>query len=263
MKLPLYQIDAFTSEVFRGNPAAVCPLERWLPEPTLQSIAAENNLAETAFFVPRPGGSPGEYDLRWFTPVVEMDLCGHATLASAFLLFAGADAARDSVTFHTRSGPLTVRRNGEHVMMDFPARPPVSCAAPPGLAEALGRAPREVGKARDLMAVFDAEEEVRSITPNFPGILALGVHAVIVTAPGGDVDFVSRFFAPRVGVLEDPATGSSHCTLIPYWAKRLGKSRLRGRQLSARVGEFLCEDLGERVSIAGCAVQYLEGTIEV
>ena len=265
MKLPLYQIDAFASEVFHGNPAGVCPLERWLPDATMQSIAAENNLAETAFYVPRSGGDAagGDYDLRWFTPAVEMDLCGHATLASAFIVFAASNGTRDAVTFHTRSGTLTVRRDGERLAMDFPARPPVPCAAPPGLAEALGRAPREVGKARDLLAVFDAEDEVRSLAPSFDRILALGVHALIVTAPGRDVDFVSRFFAPLVGVPEDPVTGSAHCTLIPYWAKRLGKDRLRARQVSARGGELECESLGERVSIAGRAVKYLEGTIEV
>jgi PhzF family phenazine biosynthesis protein len=265
MRLPLYQIDAFASEVFRGNPAAVCPLERWLPEATMQSIAAENNLAETAFFVPRPTREArgGDYDLRWFTPVAEIDLCGHATLASAFVVFTALDGQRQEVVFHTRSGPLTVRRDGERLAMDFPSRPPIPCDPPAGLVEALGASPREVGKARDLMAVFDSEEEVRSLAPSFDRILALGAHGVIVTAAGREVDFVSRFFAPLMGVPEDPVTGSSHCTLVPYWAKRLGKSRLRARQVSVRGGELLCEDLGERVSIAGRAVKYLEGTIEV
>lgn len=265
MKLPLYQIDAFANQVFRGNPAAVCPLERWLPDATMQSIAAENNLAETAFFVPRPDGGSvsGDYDLRWFTPTVEMDLCGHATLASAFIVFASSNGKRDAVTFHTRSGPLTVRRDGGQLAMDFPSRPAAPCPTPPGLVEALGRTPREVAKARDLMAVFDTEDEVRSLAPSFDRIIALGVHAIIVTAPGREVDFVSRFFAPLVGVPEDPVTGSAHCTLIPYWAKRLGKSRLRARQVSVRGGELECEDLGDRVSMAGRAVQYLEGTIEV
>ena len=263
MKLPIYQVDAFAGEVFRGNPAAICPLDAWLPEATMQSIAAENNLAETAFFVPRPAGAAGEYDLRWFTPETEVDLCGHATLASAFVLFRSADRTRDAVTFHTRSGPLTVRRDGEGLAMDFPSRPPVACEAAAGLAEALGRPPREVLKSRDLMAVYDTEDEVRGLAPSFDGIRALGVFGVIATAPGRDVDFVSRFFAPLMGVPEDPATGSAHCTLTPYWAKRLGKSRLRARQISTRVGELWCEDLGERVKISGHAVQYLEGTIEV
>jgi len=264
MRLPIYQVDAFASEVFHGNPAAVCPLERWLPEATMQSIAAENNLAETAFFVPRHGGAPdGDYDLRWFTPEAEVDLCGHATLASAFVVFTALDRAREAVTFHTRSGPLVVRRDGEALAMDFPARPPVACEAPMGLVAALGRAPLEVWKSRDVMAVYESEDAVRSLAPSFDGVRALGVFGIIATAPGRDVDFVSRFFAPLMGVPEDPATGSSHCTLTPYWAKRLGKSRLRARQVSARVGELLCEDLGERVAIAGRAVQYLEGTIEV
>jgi PhzF family phenazine biosynthesis protein len=270
MRLPLYQVDAFASEVFRGNPAAVCPLERWLPEATMQSIAAENNLAETAFFVRRDGGAGAagqtgtDYDLRWFTPVAEIDLCGHATLASAFVVFTALEPAREAVTFHTKSGPLTVRRDGESLAMDFPSRPPSRCETPAGLAAALGKEPCEVWKSRDLMAVFETEDEVRALAPSFDRIRALGVHAVIVTAPGSrEVDFVSRFFAPLVGVPEDPVTGSAHCTLIPYWAKRLGKSRLRARQVSARGGELLCEDLGARVSIAGHAVKYLEGTIEV
>ena len=263
MKLPIYQVDAFAESVFKGNPAALCPLERWLPDATMQSIAAENNLAETAFFVPR-AGAEAEYDLRWFTPEIEMDLCGHATLASAFIVFTVLALAQRAVTFHTRSGPLTVKRDGERLKMDFPSRPPVPCEAPAGLTEALGGAPREVLKSRDLLAVFETEAEVRALKPAFDRIRALGVHAVIVTAPGsGEVDFVSRFFAPSVGVPEDPVTGSAHCTLIPYWAKRLGKPTLHARQVSARGGDLWCEDLGERVTMAGRAVKYLEGTIEV
>ena len=267
MKTPIYQVDAFASAVFNGNPAAVCPLERWLPEATMQAIAAENNLAETAFFVRRDGGAsatPGpDYDLRWFTPAVEMDLCGHATLASAFVVFTVLEPARDAVTFHSRSGPLTVRRAGELLVMDFPSRAPARCDAPAGLATALGAEPREVWKSRDLMAVFAREENVRALAPSFDRILALGVHGVIVTAPGDEVDFVSRFFAPLVGVPEDPVTGSAHCTLVPYWAKRLGRNKLRAHQVSTRGGELHCEDRGERVTIAGRAVKYLEGTIEV
>lgn len=265
MRLPIYQIDAFASAIFRGNPAAVCPLERWLPEATMQAIAAENNLAETAFFVPRPAaaGAAPEYDLRWFTPETEVDLCGHATLASAFVVFERLERGCQVVTFHSQSGPLTVRRAGERLAMDFPSRPPVRCEAPAGLAEALGGTPREVWQARDLMAVFEDEAAVRDLKPSFERIRALGGFGVVVTAPGREVDFVSRFFAPTMGVPEDPATGSSHCTLTPYWAKRLGKPRLEARQLSARVGELFCEDRGERVTIAGRAFQYLEGTIEV
>jgi len=266
MKLPIYQIDAFANAVFAGNPAAVCPLERWLPDETMQSIAAENNLAETAFLVPRADGAgPGtrDYDLRWFTPEAEVDLCGHATLASGHVVFTTLEPGRGSVTFHSKSGPLTVRREGELLAMDFPSRPGVRCDPPPGLVEALGRSPDEVWKARDLMAVFDGEHAVRGLSPSFPGIRALGVFGVIVTAPGSQVDFVSRFFAPLMGIPEDPVTGSAHCTLVPYWAARLGKSRLTARQVSARGGELRCEDLGARVSMAGRAVQYLEGRIEI
>jgi PhzF family phenazine biosynthesis protein len=267
MKIRLYQIDAFASAVFRGNPAGVCPLDRWLPEATMQSIAAENNVAETAFFVPRgPNGGTGgdgiEYDIRWFTPANEVDLCGHATLASGLVVFSTIDSSRQAVTFHSKSGPLTVQRAGDLLSMDFPARPPERCEAQ-GLAEALGAMPSEAWKSRDLMAVYESEEAVRALEPSFDRVEALGVFGVIATAPGRDVDFVSRFFAPSQGVPEDPATGSSHCTLIPYWSRRLGKKTLRARQLSAREGEFFCEDRGERVSIAGRAIPYLEGTIDV
>jgi PhzF family phenazine biosynthesis protein len=272
MRLPIYQIDAFASAVFSGNPAAVCPLDRWLPDATMQSIAAENNLAETAFFVPRPadaadganaraGGT--DYDLRWFTPETEINLCGHATLASGYVVFTALDPSRQDVTFHTRSGPLTVCRAGDDLSMDFPARPPEPCPAPAGLDAALGATPREVWRSRDLMAVFDGEQDVRALKPSFDGIRALGVFGVIVTAPGREVDFVSRFFAPLQGIPEDPVTGSAHCTLVPYWAKRLGRPRLRARQLSARGGELLCEDRGDRVTIAGRAVKFLEGVIEI
>jgi len=269
MKLPIYQIDAFAGAVFAGNPAAVCPLERWLPEATMQSIAAENNLAETAFFVPRAdGASPGsgggrDYDLRWFTPEAEVDLCGHATLASGHVVFTTLEPGRESVTFHSKSGPLTVRREGDLLAMDFPSRPAVRSDPPPGLAEALGGSPLEVWKARDLMAVYDNEHAVRGLSPSFDRIRALDLFGVIATAPGREVDFVSRFFAPLMGIPEDPVTGSAHCTLVPYWAKRLGKSRLKARQVSMRGGDLLCEDRGERVSIAGRAIRYLEGTIEV
>jgi PhzF family phenazine biosynthesis protein len=265
MKLPLYQIDAFADRVFRGNPAAVCPLERWLPDATMQAIAAENNLAETAFFVPRAGkgGVPIDYDLRWFTPEAEIDLCGHATLASGHVVFTTLEPGRESVTFHSRSGPLTVQRSGDRLAMDFPARPPGRCEPPAGLREALGATPREVGLSRDLMAVFESEDDVRALKPSFDGIRALGVFGVIATAPGRDVDFVSRFFAPLMGVPEDPVTGSAHCTLVPYWAQRLGKRMLVARQISSRGGELYCEDRGDRVVIAGHAVRYLEGTIDV
>jgi PhzF family phenazine biosynthesis protein len=260
MKTPIYQIDAFASSVFAGNPAAVCPLERWVPDATMQAVAAENNLAETAFFVPRSGG---DYDLRWFTPESEVDLCGHATLASAHVVFTRLDPSRNGVTFHTKSGPLTVEREGERLAMDFPSRPPARVDPMPALALALGAEPLELWSSRDLMAVFADEDAVRAIQPSFDRIHALGVFGVIVTAPGRSVDFVSRFFAPLMGVPEDPVTGSAHCTLIPYWSRRLSRTRLSARQISRRGGDLDCEDRGERVRIAGRAVQYLEGTIEI
>jgi PhzF family phenazine biosynthesis protein len=259
MKLPIYQVDAFTSRVFAGNPAALVPLESWLPDATLQAIAAENNLSETAYFV----GGNGEYGLRWFTPATEVDLCGHATLASAFLILNRLDKGRDRVTFGSKSGPLVVTREGERLVLDFPSRPAKPIDPSPLLAEALGVRPRETGLARDLMVVVDSEEDVRRLRPDLHRIAQLDVFAVIVTAAGKEADFVSRFFAPREGVGEDPVTGSSHCTLVPYWANRLGKSRLRALQVSARGGELFCEDRGGRVAIAGHAVLYMEGTIEI
>ncbi len=264
MRLPLYQVDAFTGAVFAGNPAAVCPLERWIDEPLMRAIAAENNLSETAFLVPAAGSGTGrDYDIRWFTPAAEVDLCGHATLASAFVIFHWLDPARASVTFHSRSGPLVVERCGDLLAMEFPSRPARECAPPAGLAEALGAAPLATLMSRDLLAVFADEAEVRALQPDFARVKALGLHAVCVTAPGTGCDFVSRFFAPLVGVPEDPVTGSAHCMLVPYWAGRLGKRTLHARQVSARGGELFCEDLGDRVIIAGRAAPYLEGMIEV
>jgi PhzF family phenazine biosynthesis protein len=261
MKLPLYQVDAFTDHLFGGNPAAVCPLERWLPDAQMQAIAAENNLAETAFFVPE-----GEaYALRWFTPAVEVDLCGHATLASAHVIFERLAPARQEVSFQTlKAGTLTVRREGGRLAMALPARPPAPAAAPPGLAAALGRAPREIMAARDHLCVFERAEDVSDLAPDFSALHKVDCWGVIATAPGSDgIDFVSRFFAPRQGVAEDPATGSSHCTLVPYWAARLGKSRLEARQLSRRVGVFSCVLGGDRVTLIGGAVIYLEGEITI
>ena len=267
MKLPLYQIDAFASAVFKGNPAAICPLERWLPDQTMQWIASENNLAETAFFVPRTpagdGATAPEYDLRWFTPEAEIDLCGHATLASGHLVFTTLVPGATRAVFHSKSGPLTVDKDGDRLVLDFPSRPPTRIEPPAGLTEALGEAPREVWSSRDLMAVFDTEHTVRGIIPKFDRILALDVFGIIITAPGKDVDFVSRFFAPKMGIPEDPVTGSAHCTLTPYWAKRLGRTKLRARQVSVRGGDLVCEMRGDRVTIAGQAVRYLEGVIEV
>lgn len=262
MRIPLYQIDAFTTgEPFTGNPAAVCPLDAWLPEAVMQAIAAENNLSETAFFVPAGDG----YRLRWFTPATEVDLCGHATLASAFVVFGWLAPWRRSVTFHTeKAGPLRVARDGELLALDFPSRPPEPCAMPEALIQALGKKPASLLAARDYLAVFDSAAEVAALAPDFAAVAALDKFAVIVTAPGtGGVDFVSRFFAPARGVDEDPVTGSAHCTLIPYWAERLGRSRLEARQLSRRGGALSCGLRDDRVTIAGRAALYLTGTIAI
>jgi predicted PhzF superfamily epimerase YddE/YHI9 len=258
MRLPIYQLDAFADRVFAGNPAAVVPLEEWLPDATLQAIAAENNLSETAFFV-RQGE---KYALRWFTPKVEVDLCGHATLASAYVVFRFLEPKRRSVAFETRkAGTLVVVRHGDELAMDFPAWVPKECEAPAGLTVALGRNPGEVLASRDYLAVYERESDIAAIKPDFAGLKRLD-RAVIVTAPGGDgIDFVSRFFAPWAGIDEDPVTGSAHCQLIPYWARRLGKTRLAAHQISARGGVLSCAIEGERVTIAGRAQLYLEGTI--
>jgi PhzF family phenazine biosynthesis protein len=261
MRIPLYQIDAFADGPFTGNPAAVCPLDAWLPAETMQAIAAENNLSETAFFVP-----DGEvYRLRWFTPSVEVDLCGHATLASAFVVFRYLARERDSVTFQTeKAGVLTVGRDGEALMLDFPSRPPLACPISDEVAAALGKPPTALLASRDYLAVYNRADEIAALSPDFAALAALDRFAVIATAPGcEEIDFVSRFFAPARGVPEDPVTGSAHCTLIPYWAERLGKSRLEARQLSRRGGRLSCGLNGDRVTIAGRAVLYLEGTITI
>ena len=261
MRIPLYQIDAFADGPFTGNPAAVCPLDAWLPAEVMQAIAAENNLSETAFFVAQGEG----YGLRWFTPSTEVDLCGHATLASAYVVFRWLQPERRRITFQTQeAGPLTVARDGDLLALDFPSRPPEPCAMPEALAAALGRRPAALLAARDYLAIYDHADDITALAPDFAALAALDRFAVIVTAPGtGGVDFVSRFFAPARGVDEDPVTGSSHCTLIPYWAERLGKTRLAARQLSRRGGTLSCALDGSRVTIAGRAVLYLEGTITV
>lgn len=261
MRLPLYQVDAFTDRLFGGNPAAIVPLGQWLPDATMQAIAAENNLAETAFFV-REGD---DYALRWFTPTVEVDLCGHATLASAYVIFRFLDPRREQVDFRTlKAGTLSVKRQGEALAMDFPSRPAAPVTPPETLAAALGKRPAAVLAARDYLAVYEQTEEVAALSPDFAALARLDRFAVIATAPGRDgVDFVSRFFAPAQGIDEDPVTGSSHCTLTPYWAKRLGKNRLEARQISRRGGALTCTLTGERVVMAGRCVLYLEGAITV
>lgn len=259
MHYPIYQIDAFTQHLFGGNPAAVVVMEQWLADETLQAIAAENNLAETAFVIPGEGQRP----LRWFTPTVEVNLCGHATLAAADVLFRHYGPQREHIDFDTRSGTVSVFRNGELLNLDFPSRAGEPAGVSEALVEALGARPTEVRQSRDLMAVFDDEQTVRNLKPDMSAIAALDTFAVTVTAPGSDVDFVSRFFAPGAGVSEDPVTGSAHCTLIPYWAERLGRRRVTARQVSARGGELEGEWLGERVTIGGRCVEYLRGEIEV
>ena len=259
MKLPLYQIDAFTGRLFSGNPAAVCPLEDWLEDQMLQAIAAENNLSETAFFVRRDD----RYDLRWFTPTTEVDLCGHATLAAAYVVFEFIDRSLAQVEFATKSGVLKVEKDGILLSLDFPARPASPCYAPDDLLQGLGIQPKEVLLSRDYLVVYDSEDEVKPLRPEMERLLNVESLGVIVTAPGKDADFVSRFFAPRAGVPEDPVTGSAHCTLIPYWSKRLGKKKLHACQVSRRGGELFCQDLGDRVKIAGEAVLYLEASIHL
>lgn len=255
----IFQIDAFTDRLFAGNPAAICPLQTWLPDATMQAIAAENNLAETAFFVPTDDG----YDLRWFTPTVEVDLCGHATLASAYLIFNRLEPGLQEVSFSTRSGTLSVTHDGDVLVMDFPSLPAEAVDSPEALAAGLGATPVEVRRATNYLAVFDTEADVAALVPDMARLATLHPYGVIATAPGKSVDFVSRYFAPAHGVPEDPVTGSAHCTLTPYWANRLGKVTLKGRQISARGGEVICEDRGDRVTIGGRAVLYLEGSITV
>jgi PhzF family phenazine biosynthesis protein len=256
--IPIYQVDAFAVGPFSGNPAAVCPLDAWLDDATLQSIAAENNLSETAFIVATRNG----YDLRWFTPAIEVDLCGHATLAAGYVVLNHLQPDLDVVAFETMSGTLTLSRDGERLAMDFPARAPTPTSIAPALSEALGAAPTEVHMSRDVLAVFDDEASVRGLVPDQAKLLALDEGlGVIATAKGHAVDFVSRFFVPKAGIAEDPVTGSAHCTLVPYWAERLGKSRLVAHQVSPRGGELHCEHRGDRVIMSGRCHLFLVGEI--
>ncbi len=259
MKIRQYQIDAFTQKVFQGNPAAVCPLDSWPEDGVLQAIAAENNLSETAFFVPTARG----YRLRWFAPLAEVDLCGHATLAAAYVLFELLGYPRQEIVFETRSGELTVRRQDGRFAMDFPAQPPVPCAAPAALVAGLGRQPLEVLKADDYIAVFEGEEDIRAIAPDLGKLAEIDLRGVAVTARGREADFVSRFFGPKFGIPEDPVTGSAHCELAPYWQAKLGKTRFSARQLSKRGGEVGCEVSGSRVILTGSAVKFMEAEITI
>ena len=260
MNIPIYQVDAFTLGPFSGNPAAVCPLEDWLDDATMQSIAAENNLAETAFIVANKKG----YDLRWFTPAIEVDLCGHATLAAGYVVLNHLQPDLDSVSFDTMSGALIVTREGDRLSMDFPARAPTPVSVTEALADALGEVPSEVHQSRDILALYDDEATVRRLSPDQAGLLALDEGlGVIVTARGDTVDFVSRFFVPKAGIAEDPVTGSAHCTLVPFWAQRLGRSKLVAHQVSPRGGELHCEHRGERVIMSGRCTLFLTGDIHL
>lgn len=272
MRIPLFHIDAFASQPFTGNPAAVCPLNSWLDDETLRKVATENNLSETAFFVPRQGPADGHraggYDLRWFTPRSEVKLCGHATLASAYVVLSVLEPELDTVRFETRrSGTLTVRRDRELLSMDFPAIFPEVCTKPPDeLIRALGPgpSPSHVLEANETyVAVYDHESTVQNLRPDFTRMEQLHPYVVSITAPGEHIDFVSRYFKPSYGMPEDPVTGSAHCALAPYWAGRLGKSQLHARQLSERGGELWCEVAGPRVILKGRAVLTLRGTLAI
>jgi len=261
--LPLFQIDTFTGQVFQGNPAAVCPLEYWLDEAILQAIAQENNLAETAFFVPQ---GDGVFQLRWFTPRYEVDLCGHATLAAAFLIFTELEPTRQSVQFESPSGPLWVtRRDDGRLALDFPAQPWQACTQPPALLrQGLDQMPQaiyQVDRDPNYFAIYEDEDVVRRLQPDLGMLEKLHPYGVVVSAAGREFDCVSRYFAPSYGIPEDPVTGSIHCALVPYWAEVLGRRRVRAYQASTRGGELLCEDRAERVIIAGFAVKYLAGEI--
>ena len=260
MTIPYYEVLAFTDHLFTGNPAGVCLLQgKWLPDDLMLQIAAENNLPETAFLIKRD-----EYfAVRWMAPKVEIDLCGHATLASGHVLFHHLGYKADSIRFQSKSGELNVRRDGRQLVLDFPAQSLEPCATPPKLVEGLGAKPMAVLKGRDYVAIFSKENEVAALAPDFQIISELDAQGVAATAPGDKVDFVSRYFAPAAGIPEDPVTGSTHCVLIPYWSKRLGKSKLSARQISPRGGDLFCQHRGERVNIGGYAITYSEGKLHV
>lgn len=261
MKIPIYQVDAFTNERFKGNPAAVCPLDSWLPVELMQNIAAENNLAETAFIV----ATEAQYEIRWFTPTVEVDLCGHATLASAYVLFHELGFSGNQINFIShRSGTLSVTKNGSILALNFPVDSLTELSLKPEFAFGLSRGPSKVYKGKtDYLFVYDTEADIRALQPDFEALKIHSVRGIIVTAPGEKVDFVSRFFGPACGVNEDPVTGSAHTTLTPYWSSLLGKTTLTALQLSQRTGSLTCTLRGDRVEIAGEAVLYLRGEINV
>lgn len=261
MQLQIFQVDAFTNRIFGGNPAAVCPLQRWLPDDVMQRIAMENSVAETAFFIPSNDG----FDIRWFTPEIEMDLCGHATLAAAHVITRHLNIKLPCLNFHSKSGILTVTVENELLTLDLPSRRPEPCGAPQIILDAIRVTPVEILKSRDYVLVFETEEIVKNMTPDEKILnqINLDPGGIIVTAKGNDADFVSRYFTPQASIFEDPVTGSAHCSLIPYWSQRLGKTSMFALQVSDRGGELQCKDLGERVLISGRAVTYLEGQITV
>lgn len=259
MTLQLYQVDAFTNKVFGGNPAAVCRLESWLDDKTLQKIANENNLSETAFFVEYEN----KFYIRWFTPTSEVDLCGHATLAAAYVLFNILDYKSEIIEFASKSGVLMVERENDLIKLNFPARNPKQIIAQEILLNSLAIKPTEVYFDKTMVCVFESEEQVRSLKPQIKDFLKLQTHGVIITAPGDTVDFVSRFFAPDVGIDEDPVTGYAHTLLIPLWSKKLNKKNLSALQVSKRGGELFCEHLNDRVIISGKAILYLQGEIYI
>jgi len=260
MLLQFYQVDAFTDKLFGGNPAGVCPLEKWIPDDVMQKIAMENNLSETAFFVNEDDG----YRIRWFTPKVEVNLCGHATLASSHVIFNHLGCDCDKITFHSRSGILNVSREGELLVLDFPANKPQRAALPEDFVQALNITPIQCHRGKeDYLLLYKSQQEIEALIPDFRRLEKTDARAVIVTAPGSKCDFVSRFFAPRVGVDEDPVTGSAHTVLIPFWAEKLNKTEMNALQLSRRGGTIFCRLNGDRVDIGGKAVTYLKGEISV
>lgn len=261
MQLPIFQVDAFTDKVFGGNPAAVCPLEHWLPDDVMQKIAIENSVAETAFFIPLNDG----FEIRWFTPEIEMDLCGHATLATAHVIARHLNYSLPSIKFLSKSGELRVTVENELLTLNFPSRKPEPSDIPQIILDAIQVKPVEVLKSRDYVLVFETEEIIRRIEPNQSILnqINLDPGGVVITAKGDEVDFVSRYFTPQASIFEDPVTGSAHCSLIPFWSEKLGKESMLALQVSPRVGKLFCKSLGERVLISGEAVTYLEGSITI
>lgn len=261
MQIPIFQVDAFTDKTFGGNPAAVCPLEKWLPDDVMQKIAMENSVAETAFFIPANDG----FEIRWFTPEIEMDLCGHATLATAHIIKRHMNFQNSSLKFYSKSGVLTVSVENELLTLNFPSRKPSVSDIPEIILDAFEIKPMEVLKDRDYILVYEKEEMIRKIEPNKKILdqINLDPGGIVITAKGEEVDFVSRYFTPQSTIFEDPVTGSAHCSLIPYWSQKLNKTSMSALQLSSRVGKLQCEDLGERVLISGTAITYLEGQISI